>query len=164
MAMAGTVAVPPTFPELGVLAVHPAAGSQDQAGFADCGAFEVVQHLSPKLKMTRTFLASDVMVVFIPDNPDSVDLNKGKWLVGSEILKIQDASTNGEPVVGIAYVREHASALLNVEIGMTAAESAEYYPPLPDDRSVNHYRFNKPGLVKAAASIFDCVDGGPCDD
>jgi hypothetical protein len=58
-----------------------------------------------------------------------------------------------EPVKGIVYVRENASSMLELQAGLTAAESAEYYPPLPDDRSVNHYnmdadlysRFGKPG-------------------
>jgi hypothetical protein len=102
-------------------------------------------------------MATDVAAVFVPDDPDCVDLRKGKWLLGDEISTIGILSGKGASVVGIAYVREQASTLLNVEIGMTAAESAEYYPPLPDDRSVNHYRFENPGSIKG--SVFDCRDG-----
>lgn len=31
---------------------------------------------------------------------------------------------------------------MRVEVGMTAAESVEYYPPLPHDRSIDHYQLN----------------------
>ena len=37
-------------------------------------------------------------------------------------------------------MREQAAAFMQVAVGMTAAESVEYYPPLPHDRSVDHYR------------------------
>jgi len=35
----------------------------------------------------------------------------------------------------IIYLPETAKVLLRVETGMTAAESVEYYPPTPGDRS-----------------------------
>jgi hypothetical protein len=161
MLLAGTVAFPSTFPELGVLSFECHAARADGVNDSTGDVLKVEQFLSPKLTMTRTFLASDVAAVFLPAKPERVDLRDGKWLLGDEVAKIADASKCDHQVLGIVYVREQASTLLQVEIGMTAAESAEYYPPLPDDRSVNHYRFENPAGASPTGfgpPIFDCHD------
>ena len=60
----------------------------------------------------------------------------GTWLLGNEI----SAYLSGKDrVLGIVFVAEAESTLLEVHAGMTAGESAQYYPPLPSDRSFNHY-------------------------
>ena len=47
---------------------------------------------------------------------------------------------------------------MQVEVGMTAAESVDYYPPLPDDRTVDHYAMGKAG--PEGVSCTDAAD--PC--
>ena len=83
--------------------------------------------------------------MFLPDDCKVVNLENGVWFEGKVLEdKLSDLLDTGV-LNGIIYVREHAQSLLEVEAGMTAAESAEYYPPLPDDRSVNHYNMSLPG-------------------
>jgi hypothetical protein len=80
---------------------------------------------------------------FEPDDTDRVDLKNGKWYNAPEVRSKVTAGLNKPAIKGIVYVRENAPSLLDVQAGLTAAESAEYYPPLPDDRSVNHYSMDK---------------------
>jgi hypothetical protein len=143
MMLADTVAFPPAFPELGRLTYH-RRGVTDSISSStrESDLLVVEQHPSPKLTISRTFLTRDVAGLFIPKSYSAVDFNHGTWLLGAEIAELEALAKSLEsPLMGIAYVHERASTLLQVEIGMTAAESAEYYPPLPDDRTSNHYNF-----------------------
>jgi hypothetical protein len=149
--LAGTVSVPPTFPELGKLSLDRGACCVAPHGkTAPADVLCVEQELSPRVCICRKFLLSDVSAVFIPRDPGNVSLSDGSWLLTGEINQLErmEASSGGG-LLGIAYVAENAQSLLQVEVGMTAAESVEYYPPLPDDRSANHYQFT------------DCPDVGP---
>lgn len=145
MCLAGTVAVPQKMPQLARLFVE-----QNQWPVAQSApsAMLVAEHrVSPKLTITRNFHLQDVAAVFVPDDPGNVDFERGTWLLSDEIAPfVAMMSHNGrrEPL-GIAYVREQAQVLMHVEVGMTAAESAEYYPPLPNDPSVDHYEIPQAG-------------------
>ncbi len=140
MQLAGTVSVPQRFPQLAMISFLTNA---TDAGEADVNLeCLVVDHvINAKLRIRRSFRISDVSAVFLPQSNDCVDLQNGEWFLGGEITKgLPTALGNrGGTARGIAYVTEQAATLMQVEVGMTAAESVDYYPPLPDDRSVDHY-------------------------
>ena len=128
LSLASTVPVPATFPELGLVTI-----ADSGTGHNGTAKIVNVDHvISPRLKIARSFFLQDVSAIFVPENTNDVDFNRGTWLLGSDVGK-------ADGKMAIAYVREDARVLMQVEVGMTAAESAEYYPPLPGDRSVDHY-------------------------
>lgn len=133
MHLSGTVSIPPRFPDLADIALIVLDESQQETVL-----LEARQQLSPKLVIKRSFFFEDVAAVFVPHDASNVDLKSGQWYHGRG-LRPDLFSEFGEPVRGIIYVRESAQSMLQVEAGLTAAESAEYYPPLAPDRSVNHY-------------------------
>jgi len=137
MYLSGTVTIPPRLPDVAEIA------------FRSLGKKDVViatQKISPKLIIKRTFFLADVTAIFLPTSFDAVDLTDGEWLEGKTLVGRADASLDKEAVKGIVYVRENAQSILELQAGLTAAESAEYYPPLPEDRSVNHYDMDGGGL------------------
>jgi hypothetical protein len=139
MLLAGTIPFPTIFPELGLLTYS--ESGIDLPGPARGGkkpTLTVEQLLSPRLTIWRTFFVDDVAAVFLPNDEKLVKLVDGEWLLGGEVKTLKKSG----PAKGIVYVRESAPTLLYMQVGMTAAESAEYYPPLPDDRSINHYRLS----------------------
>jgi hypothetical protein len=160
MSLAGTVAVPQTFPQLARLSIV-ANSPKRRSPEGQAGRYLLlVEHeISPKLTITRTFFLDQVAAVFIPADPTKVDFEDGKWFVGDDLAAAARGKTSGT-ALGIAYVRENAATLMQVEVGMTAAESAEYYPPLPHDRTVDHYRFEPLGT--SAATV--CNTGQEPDD
>ena len=140
LSLASTVPVPATFPELGLISIV-------ESGTGHNGTAKIVnvEHIiSPRLKISRSFFMEDVTAVFLPENTNDVDFNRGDWLLESDVRHADGKS-------GIAYVREDARVLMQVEVGMTAAESAEYYPPLPGDRSVDHYSLGGPSIERGRA-------------
>ena len=139
MYLSGTISIPPRFPDLAEISFS--------KGESRKGPVFVVamQQLSPKLVIKRSFFAEDVTSLFVPSDCKAVSLESGEWFEGEAFEdKAYELMDKGN-VKGIIYVREHAQSMLEVEAGLTAAESAEYYPPLPDDRSVNHYNMNPLG-------------------
>ncbi|MHB8973098.1 MAG: hypothetical protein ACYC3X_11820 [Pirellulaceae bacterium] len=137
--LGGTVPVPSPFPETGLItlckdAVRPGLEIRRST-------LRVTHTISAKLTITRTFLLEDVSAVCITEGADPT---RGRWLLGPAIEKLmsctqESCGKDGEPQRGIVYVREDAGTLMQVSVGMTAAESVDYYPPLPGDRSRNHY-------------------------
>ncbi len=142
MYLSGTVQFPPKFPDLAVVTYK----TTDEA--ETCWSLlqvVVEQQLSPKVKITRTFFVEDVSAIFYPHaaaiaKREPCDFCNGTWFVGGEVKREAECNTD-DPVKAIVFVKENAKSLLEVTAGLTAAESAEYYPPLPNDRSQNHYRF-----------------------
>ncbi|MEZ6125100.1 MAG: hypothetical protein R3C49_18290 [Planctomycetaceae bacterium] len=136
MLLSGTVTIPPRLPDLADISFK-SLGSRI--------VVEATQVVSPRTTIRRTFFPEDVMAVFVPDDSTAVDLTQGEFLTGdkldSKALSLLDKCS----IQGIVYVREHAQSLLELSAGLTAAESAEFYPPLPTDRSVNHYDMNPGG-------------------
>lgn len=143
LSLAGTVSCPPQFPDVGKinlqLRVIPENCEQ-----AHCGhdLIEVVHEVSPRVEISRQFLVESVHAMFLPKDPKAVDLKRGHWYFGRQVReKLEEARRKKEAVVGIVYTPESASTLMRVDVAMTAAESAQYYPPLSGDRSHNHYAF-----------------------
>lgn len=112
----------------------------------------VVHRISPRLTITRLIPVHEVRAVFVPDDPDDAHLDRGRWYLPGEVahqatsaLAERYGQVGREAHVevavfacpGIVYLAEAAPLLMQVEVSMTAAESAEYYPPLPHDRSLN---------------------------
>ena len=140
MCLAGTVSVPQSGPPLARLSIvqcdWPAANGTSRP------VLQVEHQISPKLRITRNFHLSDVAAVFMPDDSNNINLECGTWLLENEIAPhITTLERNSEHgPLGVAYVREQAATLMRVDVGMTAAESVDYYPPLPGDCSNDHYR------------------------
>lgn len=138
MFLSGTVSIPPRFPDTASIQFVGARGGPKLV---------VVSHrLSPKVVLTRSFFLKDVTSIFEPDDcSETVDFESGEWYHRRSLKDLHRENRNDKDfsLEGIVYVRENAQSLLEVEAGMSAAESAEYYPPLPDDRSVNHYSMDE---------------------
>lgn len=139
MYLAGTVSIPPRFPDLADITF----GKQDKLN----GRVFVTatQTLSPKLVIKRSFFADDVTSIFVPCDASAVDFDNGGWFEGDLLANKVYQLINKGSLRGIVYVREDAQSMLHMEAGLTAAESAQYYPPLPEDRSIDHYSMNPAG-------------------
>ncbi len=138
MMLAGTVSFPATFPQLGKLTVQL---EELPAKDAKQVAFLVVSE-SPSARVTlvRRVMVNSVRAIFLPRDPRHVNYGDGDWLLGDEVLPgLQSRLAQGDSLHGIAFVPENEPSMLNVSVGMTAAESAQYYPPLPNDPAHNHY-------------------------
>jgi len=139
--LAGTVSFPSTLPHLADLSILPVQPS-DQ-GNEQTRQLRVEHRMSPSLTIIRTVDLSEVAAVFLPRDLRHVDLNDGTWLLAEEIpaqLAIHQNNSSNGPLRGIVRLPEQATVFMQVEVGMTAAESAEYYPPIACDRAVNHYQ------------------------
>ena len=160
MLLAGTVSFPATFPQVGRLSLydlpHPSESSTSEF-------LTVEEAPSPRVTLSRRLMLSSVRAVFLPRDPRKVHFSDGHWLVDSEVahgLK-KRLSRVEEALYGIVFVPESAPSLLRVLAGMTAAESVQYYPPLPGDPSHNHYdSWPKPnGMIgHRSCSMHDCDD------
>jgi hypothetical protein len=158
MALAGTVAVPSPFPALGRIDVSTYGITKDEVdGLEDPTSFEALQffrkvlveiahEVNPRLTITRVVKLCDIAAVFQPADTSQVSLSQGQWYLSPELEtlvleKLSELNTQDLPTLvpllckSISYLPETAKVLLRVETGMTAAESVEYYPPTPGDRS-----------------------------
>jgi hypothetical protein len=137
MHLAGTVSVPLIFPAVGRITAQ--RFSKDPASPV---LLRVEDRVSPRVMISRTFFLSDVALIFVPDDCACVELSRGKWLWPDQAHEylLSNKESPGE-VLGIVHVLEKARTLMHVEVGMTAAESVDYYPPLPGERSKDHYDF-----------------------
>lgn len=133
MYLAGTVSLPPRFPDIAEISF-----SSDDSTRGPI-FITATERLSPKVMIKRTFFAQDVMSLFLPNDVSQVDFKSGTWFEGEVLAAKGYDSLDRAPLRGIIYVRENAQSILEMEAGLTAAESAQYYPPLPEDRSVDHY-------------------------
>lgn len=174
MLLAGSVTFPATFPQVGRLTLlvesRPARPSDQLEILA------VEEYPSPRVTLTRRVLAAKVRAVFLPRDARAVHFTDGQWLLEDEIvagLKQRLADGPG-PVFGIVFVPESEPSMLHVSAGMTAAESSQYYPPLPNDPSHNHYNpwpsssglsnsglSNSGGLSSALGGAVGSSLGGP---
>jgi hypothetical protein len=152
LSLAGTVALPSPFPEVGKICLQPGGviyqGANGESAREDLVVIEHVQSNRVTI-IRRVFLRDVAAAAFCP-----IDESTNNWHFGPEIgrvLRARSNSNNGGLMMGIAYVRETAPVLMEVQVGMTAAESAEYYPPVLE-RSDAHYAFH----------ITDCHGGGGC--
>ncbi len=138
MQIAGTVSFPAIFPRLADIRLTTKTVKSGKPSKDSPTLLEVREITSIRVSMTRYFNLNDVRAVFVPNDANKVSFDDGVWLFGEEISGLKKYAEK-EWGKAIAYVTEQAQTLLEVRVGMTAAESAEYYPPLPRDRSINHY-------------------------
>jgi hypothetical protein len=137
--LAGTITFPATFPQLGsiTLRCESIPTKRKDSEKQSVLFLNVREFPSARVTLMRRVMADRVRAVFLPRDPNRVSFEDGTWLLGSEVA--DRLQKNNCPVLGIVYVGESEPTLLQVSAGMTAAESAQYYPPLPCDRSHNHY-------------------------
>lgn len=159
MLLAGSVTFPATFPQVGrlTLLVEPRPGRPSE----QLEILAVEEFPSPRVTLSRRVLAAGVRAVFLPRDVSAVHFSDGQWLLEDEIssgLKQRLADGAGA-VFGIVFVPENEPSMLHVSAGMTAAESSQYYPPLPNDLSHNHY--NPWPSSSALSSVLGSPLGGP---
>lgn len=159
MYLAGTVAIP--------AAPAKATVTVEQSGSGREGFFLVKaeQCLSAKVTVSRTFFQDDVRAIYIA--ADKSNKSKG-WTAGKAavngLLK-KHLGENGFD--GVLHVREDAQSLLETKAGLTASENAEYYPPMPQERSsVGHYNLKRTGCLQDECCDYPPDDGGNecCED
>ncbi len=142
--LAGTITFPATLPRVAELSLQAIKQLPvtDFGGMKHGGKWVVAtERPSPRVTIVRSVSATEVRAVFLPRNPANLDWNHGTWLLESEVLPGLQMQLNDSPrAYGVLYVPEFSPTLLEVHTGMTAAESAQYYPPLPCDRSRDHYQ------------------------
>jgi hypothetical protein len=158
MLLAGTVTFPATFPQLGRLRLATNA----------CDGVEILsveENPSPRVTLKRHVKLSSVRAIFIPNDPRCVRYNDGEWLTGCDLacqLHCRLDSCDAE-LFGIVFVPETEPSLLQVSAGMTAAESIQYYPPLPGDPSHNHYNAWPKANTNTGSRLPECgLGAGSC--
>ncbi|WP_442509884.1 hypothetical protein SH528x_001484 [Novipirellula sp. SH528] len=173
--LAGTVTFPATLPRLAELTLTSTEQLPVVASIGVASSETLVvatERPSPRVSIVRSVSATEIRAVFLPKNPAVLDWNQGVWLLQSEILPgLQMHLNSGDRLFGILYVPEFSPTLLEVQTGMTAAESAQYYPPLPCDRSQDHYQAGAAKQSNLAAQSLSRDPGGfmprefesPCD-
>jgi len=134
--LSGTVTFPATFPQIGSISLISESIPCGREGHKQREILIIKEFPSAKVTISRKVFADNVRAVFIPQDPNRVSYDCGRWLLAKEITAFLRGK---ERVLGIVFVSETESTLLEVRAGMTAGESAQYYPPLPNDRSFNHY-------------------------
>lgn len=151
--VAGTITFPSTFPNLGLLSFEEQADLADITSSTSNRYLCVTEETSVGVTIKRKVPVSDVRAVFVPRDCRHVRIDDGTWLLGSEIEQsLSVLFRNSIHVRGIVYVAETTATLLEVRAGMTAAESAQYYPPIACDRSNNHYNPGTPGAAHPFSS------------
>lgn len=160
--LAGTVSFPPTFPRVGELHLCDVDDETGVFGSSRMTFLTVTERPNPRTSLVRRLPVASVYAVFLPNSPAHVTWEDGRWLLGKEVesgLRLHLADRGA--IWGIAYVAEATETLLDVSAGMTAAESAEYYPPLPCDRTRNHYDpHGQPADVGPSSAV---PSGDPAD-
>lgn len=150
MYLAGTVAIP-SLPAKALLTFEKQGNGRD--GFF---LVRAEQNLSAKVTISRTFFAEDVRAIFEPNKKCDKD---GTWTAGAEAVTALIKVHLGEKgFSGVIYVREDAQSLIETKAGLSAAESAEYYPPMPQERSANHYDLRRIGCLHD-----ECCDYPPVE-
>jgi hypothetical protein len=136
--VSGTVTFPSTFPQLGRIRLIEEASPTQPC--KDLLIVSVEENPSPRVSLVRSVMLESIRAVFVPRDPRCVHIEDGKWLLEDEILQgLCQLATGDQTLFGIVFVPESVPSLLQMSAGMTAAESIQYYPPLPGDPSHNHY-------------------------
>lgn len=160
LATAGTVTFPATFPRLAEIQLREARDLAVACGSREEVYLIAVERPSVKVTIKRILRVADVRAVFLPSNPNGVNPHDGTWMLAAEVeMGLRLHQCNRGSALGIVYVAEQTPTILEVHAGMTAAESAQYYPPLPIDRSVNHYdpyRFSRSHAPAHPSPVTSC--------
>jgi hypothetical protein len=168
--LSGTVTFPPTMPavaqlELRTLDHAPASGPGMLAGDR---VLVATQCSSPRVTIKRSILLCDVRAVFLPRDPARIRYDDGLWLLDRDVAACLPVHLQSiQRLLGVVFVPEFSPSLLEVSAGMTACESIQYYPPMPHDRSHNHYE----GAPQATAQHYQSQGefagqavASPCED
>ena len=163
MLLAGTVSFPATFPQVGRLSL-----TEESLPFlaeSSVSFLSVTESPSARVTLQRRVRTAAVRAVFLPNDPRNVNYADGQWLLGDEILNgLTQLLKDNLSLEGIVYVPESEPSMLHVSAGMTAGESVQYYPPLPNDPAHNHYNAWPSAPAKGYASdtvsrsFFSCTD------
>jgi hypothetical protein len=149
--LAGTVALPSPFPETARLSLRPCGLAYGPKVGAD--DLVVIEHeQSNRVTVARSVRLADVAAVLFSRPLPPVRAGEGEWNFGPEVaVALEERAALSDPALleGIAYVRESAPVLMQVEVGMAAAESAEFYPPAVGERTDEHYDLTAGTLCKS---------------
>lgn len=135
--LAGTVSIPPHFPDLGRIWLL-LDGVVGKEGDYKPPVIRVIEHIPrhPSANVVRSCLLNEVAAIFIPHNPKDVQLSDGDFHLSKDeivdALKKLEAESKelDKAVLGIVYVREAARVHTEVSMGMVAVQSAEFEAPL----------------------------------
>ena len=146
---AGTIAFPPEHQGYGKVSVFSTGSRKSMVAY-----IKVEQELSHAVTIARTFFQDDVKAVLELPTQGTDCANDGIWHVGrAEVDKWVDniLDATGDEVKtckAIIYVSEQAQSLLETKAALTAAECAEYYPPMPQKSSRgSQYTIGKTGCL-----------------
>lgn len=148
--LGGAVRLPGPAPATGVLSILPPASSPTEPG----QIFLRIDHpVSPRLKISRVVRLLDVRAASgivravksakspatTPAEPSQLT---DRQLVAAAVERLAKAGKSGGAPIpwmdrAVLYLPESAPVLMTVEAGLTAAESAEYYPPLGRSTTVS---------------------------
>lgn len=166
MFLAGTISIPPSLPAKATVTLKLQGAINEQYFLV-----KATQEVSQRVSISRTFFGNDVKAIFIPTCGRKCDLRNGEWILGpADIMRYFEAKlTTG--FKGVLFVTENAQSLLETKAGLTASENAEYYPPMPQDRSNSHYNLKRVGCGQDECCDFPADDdgsgsgddGGSCD-
>ena len=130
--LGGTVSIPRHFPDLGRIWYWPPGAVPGTNRKRTSGILRIEQELSRSATVIRSCLLNDVAAIFVPRTRNCIDFEKGRLLLNEEIesnwARLRKDSDSA--VLGIIYIAEAARVLTEVSLGMTAAQSADYVPPL----------------------------------
>jgi hypothetical protein len=147
--LAGTVGLPSPYPATGSVEIVALVGDDGKPVEV---YLRVIHRLSLRLKIARLVELSSVRAVYAAwrpaatappvvshpapaPSPTDWSVRTAKAVRTHVLRRLRVGKAKGRVVfpllpAAIVYVPESAPVLMDVEIGMTAAESAEYYPPL----------------------------------
>ncbi|MGE5192437.1 MAG: hypothetical protein ACM3U2_08025 [Deltaproteobacteria bacterium] len=150
--LAGTVSIPNPFPEPGWISLDALTSSKGRKR-ADEDVVRVEHVHSNRLVISRRVRIDDVQVMHLADDPKNPRELRDRWCVGRSGLSIWlDGlrKSRPRPLLGTVFVRETTPVLMQVEVSMTAAEAAEYYPPVIRERSDAYYAIPEAGPYPGA--------------
>lgn len=131
--LAGTVGLPSPPPATGTVDVV-TVECRDAATPSDL-YLRVTHRVGSRMTLVRTVRLTDVRVIRAvwPDQEEDahpVAKTPREFLPLAEAQARPDGANSPWLTKAVLYVLEAAPVLLQVEVGMTAAESADYYPPV----------------------------------
>ena len=131
--LAGTVGLPSPAPATGTLEVV-TSDIGDPVTLSDL-YLEITHRVSPRMTLVRTVRLDDARVIKAiwpdqaPKSPAEFRIPR-QFRAAALARAIDTAHEDPWLTEAVVYLLESSPVLLRVEVGMTAAESADYYPPI----------------------------------
>jgi hypothetical protein len=113
---AGTVTLPPNYPEVGILAVS-VTGLKDPV-------LSVEHRMAPN-QLTRYILRRDDVSAIVIAKDGKLDPKNDEWLLGDAARSRELNEPENDYLYGIVYVREDVGVIMQVERGISAGEVHE---------------------------------------